>query len=106
MKKEVSHMGSRRNLLGELPMEELVLQFSNETRVTENTPPTFIIHAGDDKAVPVENSIRMYRALVKNNVKATMHIFPEGGHGFGLGKSEKSAPDWSTLAANWLNSLK
>ncbi len=105
MEKEVTHMGSRRNLLGELPIEELILQFSNETRVTENTPPTFIIHSGDDKTVPVENSIRMYKALVKNNVKTTMHIFPEGGHGYSLGKSKKSAPDWTELAENWLQSL-
>lgn len=71
----------------------------------KNTPPTFIIHSGNDKAVSVENSNRMYRALVKKNVKATMHIFPEGGHGYSLGKSKKSAPDWSTLAANWLDSV-
>jgi len=106
MKKDITHKGSMRNLLGETPTEELVLQFSNETRVTENTPSTFIIHSGDDNAVPVENSISMYRSLVKNNVKTTIHIFPEGGHGYSLGKSKKSAPDWSNLAANWLDSIK
>lgn len=105
MKKNVTHNGSRRNLLGETPSEELVLQFSNETRVTENTPPTFIIHSGDDKAVPIENSIRIYQALVKNNVNTTMHIFPEGGHGYSLGKSKETAPDWTTIAANWIDSL-
>lgn len=105
MKKEVTHKGSRRNLLGELPIEKLVLQFSNELQVTENTPPTFILHSGDDKGVPVENSIRMYKALVKNNVKATMHIFPNGGHGYSLGKNKKNTPDWTELAENWLQSL-
>lgn len=105
MKKDITHMGSRNNLLGKNPSEKLVLQFSNELRVTENTPPTFIIHSGDDKAVPVENSISIYKALVKNNVKTTMHIFPNGGHGYSLGKSKKSVPDWTELASSWLDSL-
>ncbi|NOR87585.1 MAG: alpha/beta hydrolase fold domain-containing protein, partial [Bacteroidales bacterium] len=74
MKDGVTHNGSLKNLLGKIPSEALILQFSNELQVTEKTPPTFIIHSGDDKTVPVENSIRMYRSLVKNNVKATMHV--------------------------------
>lgn len=105
MKKDITHMGSRKNLLGELPTNELVLQFSNELHVTENTPSTFIIHSGDDKAVSVENSISIYKALVKKNVKATVHIFPNGGHGYSLGKSKQSAPDWTELAAKWLDSM-
>ncbi len=105
MKKGITHNGSRNSLLGKNPSEELVLQFSNELRVSENTPVTFIIHSGNDKTVPVENSIRFYQSLVKNKVKATMHIFPEGGHGYSLGKSKKSTPDWTELAENWLNTL-
>jgi len=105
MKDGVTHMGSKRKLLGETPTEDLVSIFSNELQVSEKTPPAFIIHSGDDKAVPVENSIRMYQALVKNKVKATMHIYPAGGHGYSLGKSKKRAPDWSNLAAEWLGKL-
>ncbi|WP_066631511.1 alpha/beta hydrolase [Labilibacter marinus] len=101
MKKGVTHNGSRNNLLGKNPSEDLVSEFSNELQVTEQTPPTFILHSGDDKAVPVENSIRMYQALLKNNVKATMHIYPTGGHGYGLGKSREAAPDWADLATEW-----
>ena len=106
MKKGITHMGSRRNLLGKTPTEELVLQFSNELHVSENTPSTFIIHSGDDKAVPVENAIKMYQSLVQHKIKATMHIYPEGGHGYSLGKSKKSAPDWTRLASEWLDSEK
>ncbi|MCP4274307.1 MAG: prolyl oligopeptidase family serine peptidase, partial [Gammaproteobacteria bacterium] len=62
-------------------------------------------HSGNDKAVPVENSIRMYQALVRNKVDATMHIFPNGGHGYSMGKSRNNAPDWTNLAAEWLHSL-
>ncbi|WNC69170.1 alpha/beta hydrolase [Thalassotalea nanhaiensis] len=105
MKNGVTHQGSRNKLLGKQPSFELIQRFSNETRVTENTPPTFIIHSGNDKAVPVENSIRMYQALVKHQVEATLHVFPDGGHGYGLGLSKSEAPNWTGLASKWLQSL-
>ena len=105
MKKAITHQGSRHNLLGKTPSQALITQFSNETRVNENTPPTFIIHSGNDKAVPVENSIRMYQALVKHNVKATMHLYPEGGHGYSLGLSNTAAPNWKNDASVWLKQL-
>ncbi len=105
MKKNVTHMGSRNSLLGKTPNKELVMQFSNELQVTQNTPETFIVHSGNDKAVPVENSLMLYKALLKNNIKTTMHIFPEGGHGYSLGKSRINAPDWSSLAEVWLKSI-
>ncbi|MGQ1783729.1 MULTISPECIES: alpha/beta hydrolase [unclassified Saccharicrinis] len=102
MQKVITHYGSRKHLLGENPSDELVTEFSSELQVCEKTPPTFILHSGDDKAVPVENSIRMYQALVKHKVSATMHIYPTGGHGYGLGKSRIAAPDWTKLAEEWL----
>lgn len=102
MKEGITHQGSRNNLLGINPSNELVLAFSNELHVTENTPPTFIIHSGNDKAVPVDNSILMYQALVKNKVKTTMHIYPEGGHGYSMGINNDNAPNWTNLAENWL----
>ncbi len=105
MKNGITHQGSRNNLLGKAPSENLIMQFSNETQVTANTPPTFIIHSGDDKAVPVENSIRMYQALVKHKVKTTMHIYPEGGHGYSLGINSNKAPNWTSIAAKWLQTL-
>ena len=56
-------MGSRNNLLGKTPEEVLIQQYSNELNVKENTPVTFIIHSGNDKVVPIENSLRLYKAL-------------------------------------------
>ncbi len=102
MKKGITHNGSRNNLLGENPSDELVTKFSNELQVDENTPPTFILHSGDDNTVRVENSIRMYQALIKNKVDATMHIYPKDGHGYSLGKSNNESPDWAKLAEEWL----
>lgn len=102
----VTHKGSRNNLLGKHPSDELVLQFSNELRVTSATPVTFIVHSGDDAVVPVENSIRMYQALLKKDVNTTMHIFPNGGHGYSMGINSSDAPDWTGMAKQWLSSIE
>ncbi|KXX66756.1 alpha/beta hydrolase [Flammeovirga sp. SJP92] len=102
MKKEVTHMGSRNNLLGKSASEALVAQFSNELQVNENTPATFIVHSGDDGAVSVENSILFYQALVKHNVKADLHFYPTGKHGYGMGIASDHAPKWTGLAEEWL----
>ena len=75
--------------------------FSSELQVTAQTPPTFLVHASDDKSVPVENSIRFYQALLKNNVKTEMHIYQNGGHGFGL--QNATTPDsWFDRVATWM----
>ncbi|QZE13637.1 alpha/beta hydrolase [Halosquirtibacter laminarini] len=105
MQDDITHKGSRRNLLGSKPSNKLTDQFSNELHVTQDTPPTFIIHSADDKAVPIENSIRMYQALVKNDVKSTMHLYPTGGHGYGMGLDNSNAPNWTKQAEAWLNTL-
>lgn len=106
MKNGVTHKGSQMNLLGKNASEELILQFSNELRVTEKTPVSFLIHSENDNAVPIENSILFYQALVKNKVPATMHFYPKGGHGYGLGKSNPEAPDWSAVAQEWLEKIE
>jgi dipeptidyl aminopeptidase/acylaminoacyl peptidase len=76
--------------------------YSNEKQITADTPPCFLIHAEDDNTVPVQNSILFYDALVDNKVKAEMHLFEEGGHGFGM-VNPKSKNLWFDWAANWLN---
>lgn len=110
MKKEFTHMGSRNSLLGENPSEELVKEFSNEDQVSDDTPPTFLVHATDDEAVPVENSIQFYRALVDHKIDAEMHIYPEGGHGFSIGRNyEKEflqSWTWPDRLEDWLQRLE
>jgi acetyl esterase/lipase len=105
MNKGFTHMGSRNNLLGNNPDSSLVNVYSNELQVTVQTPPTFLVHATDDKAVPVENSLRFYEALKNNNVSAEMHIFPHGGHGFGLALGKGSLETWPDLLVAWMRSL-
>lgn len=95
---EVAHKGSRTNLLGENFNAQWQQYFSNETQVTEATPPAFLVHAGDDGSVPVENSLDYYRALKSNNVSAGMLILPSGGHGFGM----RNPIDWFATMNQWL----
>lgn len=102
MKDPHTHQGSKNNLLGENPDEELVEYYSNETQITPDTPPTFLVHATDDDGVPVENSLMFYRALKENGVSAEMHIYPEGGHGFNLGLGRGHLEGWTDRLYDWL----
>jgi acetyl esterase/lipase len=99
--KGITHQGSIFNLLGTSLTQQNIDYFSNELQVTADTPPTFLMHASDDTAVPVENSKLFYRALQKNKVKAELHLFKTGGHGFGL-INPKSKEHWFTWCTHWL----
>lgn len=100
-----AHAGSRRNLLGDDPAEELLENLSNEKQVTPQTPPTFLIHTYEDTAVPAENSIYFYLALRRAKVPAEMHLYQKGQHGFGLGKNIGSASSWPIRCADWMRGL-
>ena len=103
MDPEITHGGSRSNLIGRNPSPELVERMSNELQVTSETPTTFIVHADDDKAVKVENSIRFYLALREAGVPAELHIFEQGGHGFGMREQHRPVDGWPDLLRDWLN---
>nr|WP_121269616.1 alpha/beta hydrolase [Pedobacter schmidteae] len=100
-----THGGSKKNLIGTAPSEEKVKYFSNELGINAQTPPTFLVHANDDKAVPVENSILFNQALVKAGVKAELHIYQGGGHGFGL-KNKTTTEDWFKALGAWMKANK
>lgn len=105
----VTHKGSKKNLLGENPDKDLVIYFSNELQVKEDTPPAFIVHADNDDGVSVENSLLMYQALQKKNVPSELHILSEGKHGFGLSVNNEHVGSWNNslkLWLNWLNQKK
>lgn len=101
----VTHGGSNSNLLGKDPTQKMLDHFSNEKHVTPNTPPTFLFHATDDNGVPVENSILFYQALKDNGVSSTMHLFPNGGHGFSLALNNSYLRIWPELMVNWIQTL-
>jgi acetyl esterase/lipase len=100
------HMGSRKNLIGEGNDWKLVEKYSNELHVSPETPPTFLVLADDDKGVVPRNSVEFYLALKENNVPAEMHIFAEGGHGFGMNKKNLPVDQWPGLFYNWLKAVK
>ena len=96
-----THQGSKENLVGKNPSPDMVDLYSNEKQVTANTPPTFIVHAEDDDVVPVENALMMYQALLNNKVSAEMHLFPSGGHGFGM-VNPRGKGLWFNWAKDWM----
>jgi acetyl esterase/lipase len=102
MKNELTHGGSRTNLLGKMPDAELVNLFSNELHVVSTTPPTWLTHTGDDKVVTVENSIHFYEELIRNGVPAEMHLYPKGNHGFVL---SLPTDEWMQPLFSWIGKL-
>src|SRR5690554_6527546 len=107
LKEHVAHIGSRNNLLGKSPSDELVSRFSNELQVTEDTPPTFIFHSQDDTGVPVQHSLLFYQALLESNVAVEMHLYPKGGHGYSLGiNAEGTFRGWTDSCIQWLKAVR
>jgi len=103
LKEHISHIGSRNNLLGKSPSEELVDYYSNDLQVGDDAPPTFIFHSQDDKTVPVQHSLLFYEALVDHQVPVEMHLYPIGGHGYSLGiNAEGTHTDWTDACIRWL----
>ena len=105
-----THNGSKKNLLGENPPEELVKLLSNELQVTKDTPPCFLWHTRDDRGVNVRNSLQFADALLVNGVPFDLHIYQTGSHGLGLGvrnyDPQKTDPakllPWTHDLAYWL----
>ena len=97
----LGHIGSRSNLIGKNSSPEKIKEYSNELQVNANTPPAFLVHARDDKAVKYENSVQYYDALIKNKVPAELRLYDKGGHGFGM--NNQTTPDkWMDQLKAWL----
>lgn len=97
----LGHTGSRKNLIGEHPTAEKIAEYSNEMHVTPQTPPTFIVHARDDKTVKVENTLVFAETLKKNHVPVEVYLYDAGGHGFGM-HNKTSGVDWMSLVGEWM----
>ena len=102
MKYPYVHTGSRKSLIGKVPSNEMVEYFSNEMQVKADTPPAILIHSNDDTGVLVENSVNYYLALRKYKIPAALHVWEDGGHGYGLAKSRGSVKDWPYICQNWM----
>lgn len=106
MDKEITHMDSHNCLIGEDASKELEELYSNQLQVTSQTPPAILILADDDFLVSPRNAAEYYIALQKNKVKAAMHVYPSGGHGFGCGKWFKYRNEMLQNLQSWLETIK
>lgn len=102
MTQDFGHAGSKKNLLGENPGDDLSKLMSNELQVTSHTPPTFIFHTGDDTGVPVENAIAFYAACRQHKVPAELHVYQFGPHGVGLAPGDAALNTWKDHVQDWL----
>ncbi len=98
------HQGSRTKLLGSAASPERLAEFSLERRARAGLPPYFLVHARDDKGVPMQNSELFAAALRQKGVPAELLIVATGGHGFGLGRDEESGR-WKDAFLAWLDQL-
>jgi len=103
MEDNLTHLGSRTELLGKDPSKEIKDEFSNELHVDANTPPAYITQAADDKVVDVDNSIVYWEALRHHNVSAELHIYPKGNHGFVL---RLPTEEWMSTIFKWMKNSK
>ena len=98
----IGHAESTLRLLGPSPSMLSIVRRSPDLHVSENTPPTFLVHSMDDPAVPLENSLLMMGALRGARRPVEAHFFERGGHGFGTGQAGQPNGEWLQLFANWM----
>ena len=90
---------------GHLAVADRGFILNPDIRVTSQTPPTFLLQAENDPLDPVENSLVYYAALRKAGVPAELHVFVNGGHAFGLRRTEAPITRWTDLAETWLRTI-
>jgi acetyl esterase/lipase len=100
-----AHRGSVKNLLGADTTQANIAAFSAERQVSAFTPPTFLVHANNDQTVPVQNSLLFYQALLARQINASLHVFPQGGHGIRLDNNPGSTDLWLPLLKAWLREM-
>ena len=102
MEDSITNMLSRDALLGKNPSRALIEKYSCEKHVTQETPPAFIVLCSDDTDVSPINSLLYFEKLITNNVSATMHIYPKGGHGWGWKDIMLYKENWVSELEKWL----
>jgi acetyl esterase/lipase len=90
---------------GHLWTAESKFELDRTIAVTRQTPPTFLLQAEDDDVDDVNHSLVYYRALKAGGVPVEMHLYPEGGHAFGLRPTRHPITRWPQLVETWLETL-
>ncbi|MDR6338655.1 acetyl esterase/lipase [Filimonas zeae] len=101
-----AHKGSRENLLGKTPSEQLIAAYSTQLLVTAATPPAFIADAANDNVVSPMNSLLFFQALLQHKVPASLHVFTQGRHAIALRNNPGSTNLWTELCERWLVEMK
>lgn len=102
MSADITNDGTRDNLLGMDPPQELLDRYSLDLQVTADTPQAFIMLSADDGVSP-ENSIRYFRALRRFDIPVALHVYPSGGHGWGFKDSFEYKQQWTDELRKWLH---
>ncbi|MES2647452.1 MAG: alpha/beta hydrolase [Bacteroidota bacterium] len=100
-----AHTGSRDNLLGANASRQMIENYSNQLQVSKGTPPTFLVHAANDKAVDPHNSVLFYTALLEQGVSSSLHIFPQGEHAIALRNNPGTTNMWTDLCEGWMKEI-
>ncbi len=100
-----AHPGSKRYFIAGDSTKAMVEKYSNELQVSKSTPSTFIVHALNDSTVKVQNSLLFYQALLEKKINASIHIFPQGGHGIRVDDNPGSTDLWMNLLEAWLKEM-
>lgn len=95
MRADLAHAGSRERLLGADPPAALELAYSPDAHVPADAPPVFLLHAEDDTAVPVGNTLAMRAGIKARGLPVDTHLYAAGGHGFGISRAD------GTPVARW-----
>lgn len=104
--REKGHQGSFDSLLGEGRNAETDARYSLQNRVSADTPPALLLLSDDDRSVPSVNSIYYYNALKEHGIEASMHIYPTGGHGWGIRPRFRYREQWQQAVLEWLQQLR
>ena len=103
---EFAHKGSKKNILGENPSQDLVNEYSMQLQVSDKTAPCFIVDAFNDKSVSPMNSLLFYKALLEKNIPTSFHVFPQGAHSIALRNNPGSTELWTSLCEAWMTEIK
>lgn len=102
---QYAHPGSKKYFIGPDSSKAMIERYSSELQVSAYTPPVFMVHAFNDKTVNVKNSVLFYDALVEHGINASIHIFPQGGHGIRLDENPGSTDLWLNLLEAWMKEM-
>lgn len=103
MEEKITHIDTRKNLMGDIPTEDEIRFLSNDEQVKRDTPPALIVLSDDDNRVTPMNSIRYYTALKKKEIQASLYIFPQGGHGWGFKPEFNYKNEMKNLIIKWID---